>query len=323
MPSCSSSTPSSCSRSSGRGRPRLSLAAAVALLLLLAGCGDDEGAGPRTEGSAPEPGGELSIAVDGRIRTIDPLLASTRAERIASRQVYEPLASRQNGPFGQTRRLPGLARRIKSDDDSTLWSVWLREGVSFADGEPLDADAVKANAARWMSAGVLAGLSFVDSPRPGLVRFFLDRPDAGFGRDLAQPRLGLVAPGAISSGAAGIAAGEWGTGPFELRERDGLDAVLARNAGWWGAPLGLGPGVDQIVLHGSGSAALRAEQLESGQVRVAYGLDGEGAEEVADDPLLTTVAGREGAVGVERSVRGLDVAAASQPLADVWLSDLG
>ena len=301
-------------------------AAAAALglsLVLLAGCGGQEASGPEPEGAPPQPGGELSIAVDGRIRTIDPLFASSRAERLASRQVYEPLVSRQNGPFGQTRRLPGLARRLQSNENATLWSLRLRDGVSFADGELLDADAVKANAERWMSAHVVPGLSFVDSPRPGLVRFFLDRPDAGFARTLAQPRLGLVASGAISSGVAGIGVGEWGTGPFELRERRGSDVVLARNAGWWGTPLGLGPGVDQIALHGSGSSAIRAEQLESGQVRVADELDHGGADAAAADPLLTTINGDGETMGLERSVRGIDTAAAGQSLSDVWFSDIG
>ena len=40
------------------------------------------------------------------------------------------------------------------------------------------------------------------------------------------------------------------------------------------------------------------------------------------DPLLALVGGGGAAIGIQRSVRGIDSAAADQALADVWLTDL-
>lgn len=258
------------------------------------------------------------------VETTDPLFATTRAERLVARQVYEPLVSLQSGPFGQTRRLPGVVRSLRSQRQATMWIARLRPGIEFGDGERLDADAVKANVARWIELEqgrrLLAGLAFVDSPRPGIVRFFLERPQAAFAGTLARAEFGLVAPRAIAAAAGGeVRRPQAGAGPFELREREGEKLLLARNSAWWGTALGLGPGVDQIEVLGEEGAKLRAEQLDTGLVQVA---DAIRSTAIDGNPGLTTVAGRSAAIAVERSVRGIGSAVATQPLADVWLTDL-
>ncbi len=48
-----------------------------------------------------------------------------------------------------------------------------------------------------------------------------------------------------------------------------------------------------------------------------------GADAAAADPLLTTINGDGETMGLERSVRGIDTAAAGQSLSDVWFSDIG
>lgn len=268
----------------------------------------------------------MRIAVAADVETVDPLLANSRAERLVARQIYEPLVSLQAGPFEQTRRLPGVVRSLRPRRDGTLWIARLRPGIEFGDGERLDADAVKANAARWIEVEpgpqLVPELAFVDSPRPGIVRFFLERPQPRFDRALARAELGLIAPRAIATADGGeVRRQQAGAGPFELRGHEGGTVLLARNASWWGSPLGLGPGVDQIEVLGDEGVALRVEQLESGLVQVADAIE---PTAIDDNPALTSVpgAGADAVIGVERSVRGISTTAAAQSLADVWLTDL-
>lgn len=280
----------------------------------------------------PEAAGTLRIAVAGQVSSIDPLLASNPAEKIASRQVHEPLVSRQNGPFGQTRLRPGLVLSISSNAAATVWTARLRGGVRFQDGEPLDADAVIANVNRWADVspgpGLLPELPSLpsppaDSPQPGIVRFLLERPAPQFPRELADPRLGLVAPSALAgAGSAPIRLGGTGTGPFELREGDPGTILLARNVSWWGADLGLGPGVEQVELQEEDDSGRRADDLIAGGVEVAEDLDATAAARVDRDPLSTLVRSGGSVLGIARSVRGIESATAAQPLADVWLTNL-
>ena len=300
-------------------------------MLLLAGCADDGGGdAPSSAGEIPEPGGTLRLAVPGEIETLDPLLAQDRAERLASRQIHEPLVSRLAGPFGQTRQRPGLVRSLVASAGDTIWTATLRPRVRFQDGEPLDADAVRANVDRWLSTSVgralLPGLIVADNPAPGVVRFQLDRPTPDFPRQLASARLGIVAPAALAEmGPGGLSIGstQTGTGPFDLRERDAGRTLLARNATWWGARLGLGPSVDQLELLDVPRGEARVEQLESGSVEVAAALSPELAGRVLSNPLLSVVRGGGDALGMERSVRGIESADVEQSLADVWLTDIG
>ncbi len=306
---------------------------AVASLCLLAGCGKAANEGATAEpGVIPEAAGTLRIAVAGQVSSIDPLLTSNPAEKIASRQVHEPLISRQNGPFGQTRVRPGLILSISSNAAATIWTARLRGGVRFQDGEPMDADAVIANVNRW--ANVSPGPELLpelpslpappaDSPQPGIVRFLLERPAPQFPRELADPRLGLVAPSAlVGSGSAPIKLGGTGTGPFELREGEPDTTLLARNVSWWGADLGLGPGVEQVQLQDEDDPSRRADDLLAGSVEVAEDLDASAAARVERDPLSTLVRSSGSVLGVARSVRGIDSPMAAQPLADVWLTNL-
>ena len=246
--------------------------------------------------------------------------------------MHEPLVSRQNGPFGQTRERPGLIRSISSNRAATIWTAELRGGVRFQDGEPMDADAVIANVNRWVNVSPgpellpeLVPLPAIpaDSPRPGQVRFFLDRPSARFPQELADPRLGLVAPSALAgAGSAPIKLGGTGTGPFELREGEPGTTLLVRNVAWWGADLGLGPGVEQVELQQVDDVNERADDLVDGTVDVAEDLNDATAKRIRRDPLSTIVRGGGAVLGIARSVRGIESATAAQPLADVWLTTL-
>jgi len=299
----------------------------LAAAMLGAGCSDDAPTTLVDRATPPEPGGTLTIALADEIDTLDPLRVSSRAERLASRQVYEPLRSWQTAPFGGMKRRPGVARSFRANSDGTEWTASLRRGVTFHNGDPLDADAVLVNVDRWMDSDagrrLLPELTAADSPRPGRVRFLLDRPMGGFPVALADPRLGLIAPGAVTGlGSSATDPEAGGTGPFEFRGRDGGTVLLARNAGWWGTALGLGPGIDQIELTSDPVPGHRFAELLGGTVDVADELGAAAIDRIEAAPLLTAVQGAAATIGVERSVRGIDTATAVQSLADVWLTDL-
>lgn len=312
---------------------RGALMAAAAAAAIGAGCGDgDEGAGaaPGT-GSGPG-GGTLLYALAGLAQELDPLLATSRSEQIVTRQVHEPLVESLEGPFGESRRRRGLARRWRASGDREIWRFELRGGVRFQDGTPLNASAVLANVERWRTTAqgraLLPELAAADAPRPDLVRFVLARPVGNFPSRLASPRLGVVSPAALrprsGRGAELARTDRTGTGPFELREREGERIVVARNVSWWGARADLGPALDQVEFRVASSVRERLALLRRGTVQVADTLPRTAISDVRDDPLLTYVAGAGARIlGLERSVRGLESASAVEPLSGVWLTTVG
>ncbi len=296
----------------------------------IAGCGGDEDQNAAIS-AAISPGGSatLSWALERRPATLDPLYARNRADRLAARQLHEPLVESLDGPFDPQRDAPGLALSMRPSAERTVWRLRLRPGVRFQDGARFNASAVLANVQRWLAvpAGRRAlGDLLADGPRPDLVRFILPKPDRDFPSRLASPRLGIVSPRAIADAAgAPLDPGRFpdsGTGPFELRERSADRLLLARNTGWWGADRGLGPAVDQLELLAVPGAGDRLHRLGDGLVRVAE-LDTGQLPAIHADPLLTTIPQPgESKLAAERSVRGIPPRDPAPSLNAVWLTDI-
>jgi peptide/nickel transport system substrate-binding protein len=78
-------------------------------------------------------GGTYSEATLGRINSLNPLFATTSSEKTLSRLMFLTLSSVDySGHMGL-----GLADSIKTDDTGTVWTVSLRKGLSWSDGEPI------------------------------------------------------------------------------------------------------------------------------------------------------------------------------------------
>lgn len=318
------------------GARRRGAAYAVAFGVVLVGCGGaagDRGTPALSTGNPPGEGGQLTWAVADRIRSVDPLTASTRAEQLASRQVHEPLTAVAASPFDPAREVAGLARRSRSSGDQTIWTFRLRPGVVFQDGRPFNSAAVRVNALRWRTTAdgraLLPGLVAVASPRPNIVQFVLSAPDPDLPERLASPRLGIVSPDALtpSTGEGAVLArpSQTGTGPFEIFGRDATGRVLAPSPTWWGATaeLELGPALDGIEFRTESSPALRLALLDAGEAQLADELGREQANLAAEDPLLTILRGDETSwLGLERSVRGIESAVEIPSLASAWLTDV-
>ncbi len=305
-------------------------------LALLAGCGG--GGAPPFGGTGPPragEGGRLFYAIAQGPGSLDPLHAESFSAQLVARQIFEPLTARLRGPYsaGKAPR-PGLAVGWSHSGDYRVWTLRIRPGLLFQDGMSLDATAVEANAERWRSDPVgrklVPGLVAVAAPRPDEIRLILAEPLPDLPARLADPRLGIVSPPALSpesgAGASFLGARQAGSGPFELRGRVASITVLERNRRWWGSDLQLGPSLEEVVFRIVPDEARRAALLRDGAVRVAAGFGPGAARSLARDPLLAVASGPGEAggsaagvrIGLERSVRGIEAAPA--PLSGVWLA---
>lgn len=311
--------------------PSLGGVLTVALAIAVAGAcgsGDDESSvGPI---APPGAGGTLVWALAEAPRELDPLQAASPADRLLSRQIFEPLTAKVEAPYGEGRIVPGLAT-AHGREGGRIWVLRLRHGVTFQDGTAFDAEAVMANARRWRTTAAgrqqLPDLADVTAPRSHLVIFELVGPNPRFDRVLASPRLGIASPESLparSDRASRLQEpGTGGTGPFELSERGDGRSLITRNLDWWGSARGLGPALDEVEFRTVPRADERLRLLKAGTAQVADDLGSEERARVRRDPLLTTVDVGGASVGLERSVRGIGSSGGTPSLSGVWLTRVG
>lgn len=177
--------------------------------------------------------------------------------------------------------MPGLAESWTQDeDDPTKWTFALREGVTFHDGAPFDADAAIWNLERYYDA---------DSPQfepQGSAITQARNPNVAAWRKIDDMTLEITTeqplsyfpyllPYMLFSSPAGFeaAGSDWaayaqapkGTGPFQITNVAPRQSVtLARFEDYWDAERVAE--VDEIVLYPMPEATTRLAALRSGQV---------------------------------------------------------
>lgn len=125
------------------------LALTAAVGLLVAACGGDDSGGSGDSGSGNGDGGDPKTFIFGASddpKTLDAAYVSDGESFRVIFQVYETLVQLEPGT---TEVVPGLAEEWEVSDDGLTYTFHLREGVSFHDGEPFDAEAVCFNFDRW------------------------------------------------------------------------------------------------------------------------------------------------------------------------------
>src|SRR5882757_412621 len=80
----------------------------------------------------------INIAIGSEPSSLDPQLVQDGAERWVNDNTYDTLIVRN----AAGTLAPGLATEMPKPIDPTTWQFKLRPGITFHDGEPLNADAV-------------------------------------------------------------------------------------------------------------------------------------------------------------------------------------
>ena len=81
-------------------------------------------------------GGEYSEATLGKINSMNPLYAVTNSEKVLAKLMFANLVS----PDSSGHERAELAKTIKMDETGKVWTVTLREDLTWSDGEPITAD---------------------------------------------------------------------------------------------------------------------------------------------------------------------------------------
>jgi peptide/nickel transport system substrate-binding protein len=238
---------------------------------------------PRVVGAQAD-AATLTIALDGSPADLDPHSADDYRSAIAIRGPYENLISLKDDKVDEVE--PALAASWEANADKSVFTFHLREGVTFQDGSPCDAEAVRANFERLITLGLAPSFElgrFVASPDqvvavdPQTVRFDLGKPQPFFEAAMT-PNYGAQIVNAKAAKAQ-EAEGDWGhtwaqtnaegmgTGPYKIVDFEpDQQLVMERYDGYWRG--WEGDHFERVVIRVVPESATRRQLIEQGDVDV-------------------------------------------------------
>lgn len=209
---------------------------------------------------------EVTVAMNNEPNTFDPHLAIGRHTETFLANIYDSLVKTDHdGQF-----IPGLAESWEQLDD-TSWRFNLRQGVTFHNGEPFNADAVKFTFDRALdpateatTINLLGTIDRVEVVDEVTVDIFTNQPDIVLLARLAELYGHILPPQYIGEvGFETIATEPIGTGPFRVVEwAKNERIVLEANQDYWQGP----PAVSTITVRPILEDATRISALLAGEV---------------------------------------------------------
>ena len=235
-------------------------------------------------GSSDDSGGEVMWAIEGANLSaghMDPQTSQLDVSAMVQRAALDSLVFQEaDGSFS-----PWLAEDWEIEDGGAAYVFTLRDDVTFHDGEPFDAAAVKANfdriadpetasaqAASMLGGEFYAGTEVVDEYT---VRVSFTQPYSPFLQAASTALLGFYSPAVLDSAADQLKAGgpgiTVGTGPFELTDyTPDQEIVYTRNDDYaWGPHDAGAAQFETLRVDILPEASVRVGVIESGEADLA------------------------------------------------------
>jgi peptide/nickel transport system substrate-binding protein len=281
-------------------KKRLGLTICSALLALgtaLTGCsskpadsGTQQPAQQQSAQPAPKAGkkGELTIGVVGDPHSWDPIDTFLLDWSTIATSVFEGLVERTT----DLKIQPGLAESWEYKDDKTL-QFKLRKGVTFHNGEPFNAEAVKFTFDRLLGEdgkkgpqqANYASIDHVEVVDEYTVNFILKEKDPVLITKLASYGGVIVPPKYYKEkGDDYFNTHPVGTGPFKMEsyEKDN-QVVLVKNENYWKKGL---PKLDKVTFRIIPEATTRLAELQTGAIDIMKKVEISQTSSVKDQPEL-------------------------------------
>ncbi len=194
---------------------------------------------------------------------------------------------------GTTQPVPSLATSATANEEGTVWTLGLREGITFHDGTAFNAESIVWNFNRWRltthpqhfaeetfeyyeaqfggfdDASIITN---VEASSEYEVTFTLSAPMGAFLNNLAMPMFSIASPAAVEANGVDYGSPSVGyvcTGPFTFVSWESdVETVLARNENYWGEIPG---NIDRVVIKQIPDNASRLAALQAGTIDALEG----------------------------------------------------
>lgn len=258
----------------------------------------------------PKAGGTIVFGRGGDSVGLDPAYETDGNSFMICDNVYEQLVAYMDET---TDIEPGLAKSWDISDDGKTYTFQLREGVTFHDGTPFNANAVVFSIGRmmkdrnlnffgegfevpaqerppeyWVSMEMDDTIGSIEATGEFTVVFNLKRVEAPFIANMGMDFASIISPTAFLKDPKGYVRNPVGTGPFKFVKWVADDNItLEKYADYWDKSGG--PYLDKVVFRAIPENSVRFLELKTGNIDICQFPNPADIQLAKNDPNLKLV----------------------------------
>ncbi|ETI66744.1 glutathione ABC transporter substrate-binding protein [Neobacillus vireti] len=232
-----------------------------------------------TQELAKKEGKDVTIAVADNFISMDPHDTNDTLSYSAQKTMLEGLV----GFDKDMKVVPVLAESYSANDAATEFTFKLRQGITFHDGTPFNAEAVKGNIDRLANPdlnlkrhSLFALVKETQVVDENTVKVVLSEPFGAMINTFAHPAAMMISPKALETYGKDVSQHPVGTGPFKFADWDQSDHLkVVKNDQYWKKDY---PKVDSITFKPTPENGARVAMLQTGEADFIYPVPTEQAE---------------------------------------------
>jgi glutathione transport system substrate-binding protein len=230
---------------------------------------------------------DLVVGVPDNLTGLDAPDLNDNLSQSAARLIFEGLYMLDE----HMKLQPQLAESYEANEDATEFVFHLRKGITFHDGSPFNADAVKfsfdragnpENHLKRQSLYVM--IAHTDVVDDYTVRVVLKYPFGAFVNDIAHPGALIVSPKSVQQYGKEVTRHPSGTGPYEFVSWTADTLKLKKNEHYWKPGL---PKIDTITYRSVPENGARIAMLQAGEAQFIYPVPPELIASLQNSPNVT------------------------------------
>ncbi len=230
---------------------------------------------------------DLVVGVPDNLTGLDPADLNDNLSQSAARLMFEGLYMLDE----HMKLQPQLAESYEASEDAKEFVFHLRHGVTFHDGTPFNAAAVKFSFDRagnpenhLKRQSLFVMIDHTDVVDDYTVKVVLKYPFGAFVNDIAHPGALIVSPKSVQEYGKEVTRHPSGTGPYQFVSWSADTLKLKKNEHYWKPGL---PKIDTITYRGVPENGARIAMLQTGEAQFIYPVPPEMIKSLEHSPTIT------------------------------------
>jgi glutathione transport system substrate-binding protein len=229
---------------------------------------------------------DLVYGLDTNLTGLDPADLNDNASQSAARLMFEGLYMLDE----HMKLQPQLAESYEATEDAKEFTFHLRKGVTFHDGTPFNAAAVKSSFDRagnpenhLKRQSLYVMIDHTDVVDDYTVRMVLKYPFGAFVNDIAHPGALIVSPKSVQEFGKEVTRHPSGTGPYQFVSWTADTLKMKKNDHYWKPGL---PKIDTITYRSVPENGARIAMLQAGEAQFIYPVPPEMIKTLENSPTI-------------------------------------